>query len=60
MRWRIERDSLELKQQLGVGRYEGRSWRGFRHYASLSVTACAFVVAEQLASGGSSARKDLI
>ncbi len=28
MRWRIERDYLELKQELGLGHYEGRNWRG--------------------------------
>jgi SRSO17 transposase len=27
-RWRIERDYLELKQQLGVGRFEGRNFEG--------------------------------
>src|SRR6202161_2702549 len=28
MRWRIERDYLELKQEAGLGHYEGRGWRG--------------------------------
>jgi len=28
-RWIIERDSEELKQELGLGHYEGRGWRGF-------------------------------
>jgi len=35
MRWRIERDYCELKQELGLGHYEGRNWRGFHHHASL-------------------------
>ena len=35
MRWRIERDYLELKQELGLGHYEGRGWRGFHHHATL-------------------------
>jgi SRSO17 transposase len=30
LRWRIERDYQELKQELGVGHYEGRGWRGFQ------------------------------
>ena len=29
LRWRIERDYLELKQEVGLGHYEGRGWRGF-------------------------------
>ena len=39
MRWRIERDYLELKQELGLGHYEGRNWRGFHHHASLCIAA---------------------
>ena len=34
-RWRIERDYLELKQELGLGHFEGRNWTGFHHHASL-------------------------
>ena len=29
MRWRIERDYQELKQEIGLDHYEGRGWRGF-------------------------------
>jgi SRSO17 transposase len=61
MRWRIERDYLELKQELGLGHYEGRSWRGFHHHASLSIAAYAFLVAEQLIAGKrSGAKKNFI
>lgn len=28
-RWRIERDYQDLKQDFGLGHYEGRGWRGF-------------------------------
>ncbi|MGC8761959.1 MAG: hypothetical protein ACP5VC_18550, partial [Bryobacteraceae bacterium] len=31
-RWIVERDYLELKQELGPGHFEGRSWRGFHHH----------------------------
>jgi SRSO17 transposase len=31
LRWRIERDYQELKQEIGLGHYEGRGWRGFHH-----------------------------
>jgi len=48
MRWRIERDYLELKQELGLGHYEGRNWRGFHHHASLCIAAYAFLMLERL------------
>lgn len=48
MRWRIERDYQDLKQDLGLGHYEGRGWRGFHHHASLSIAAYGFLLAQQL------------
>jgi SRSO17 transposase len=48
MRWRIERDYLELKQELGLGQYEGRNWRGFHHHASLCIAAYGFLMLERL------------
>lgn len=48
LRWRIERDYQELKQELGLGHYEGRGWRGFHHHASLAIAAYGFLIAEQL------------
>ncbi len=42
LRWRIERDYQELKQELGLGHYEGRNWRGFHHHATLSMPPTAF------------------
>jgi SRSO17 transposase len=50
MRWRIERDYQELKQELGLAHYEGRGWRGFHHHASLSIAAYGFLVTERLAA----------
>lgn len=47
-RWRIERDYQDLKQDFGLGHYEGRGWRGFHHHASLSMAAYAFLMAERL------------
>jgi SRSO17 transposase len=47
MRWRIERDYQELKQEVGLGHYEGRGWRGFHHHATLCIAAYGFLVAEQ-------------
>ena len=49
-RWRIERDYQELKQEVGLGHYEGRSWRGFHHHASLCIAAYGFLVAERCLS----------
>jgi len=49
MRWRIERDYLELKQELGLSHYEGRNWRGFHHHASLCLAAYGFLMLERLA-----------
>jgi SRSO17 transposase len=48
MRWRIERDYRELKQEVGLSHYEGRSWRGFHHHASLCIAAYGFLMLEQL------------
>lgn len=47
-RWRIERDYQELKQDFGLGHYEGRGWRGFHHHASLCIAAYGFLMAERL------------
>jgi SRSO17 transposase len=47
LRWRIERDFEELKQELGLGHFEGRGWRGFHHHASLCIAAYGFLAAER-------------
>jgi SRSO17 transposase len=47
-RWRIERDYQDLKQDFGLGHYEGRGWRGFHHHASLSIAAYGFLMTERL------------
>jgi SRSO17 transposase len=47
LRWRIERDYLDLKQEIGIGHYEGRGWRGFHHHATLSIAAYAFLILER-------------
>ena len=49
MRWRIERDYQELKQEVGLGHYEGRGWRGFHHHATLCIAAYGFLVRERAA-----------
>ncbi len=47
-RWRIERDYQDLKQDFGLGHYEGRGWRGFHHHAALSTAAYGFLMAQRL------------
>jgi SRSO17 transposase len=46
-RWIVERDYEELKQELGLGHFEGRGWRGFHHHATLAIAAYGFLVAER-------------
>jgi SRSO17 transposase len=47
LRWRIERDYQELKQEVGLGHYEGRGWRGFHHHATMCIAAYGFLVSER-------------
>lgn len=47
LRWRVERDYLELKDEFGLDHFEGRSWRGFHHHGSLCIAAYAFLAAER-------------
>jgi SRSO17 transposase len=49
LRWRIERDYQDLKQELGLGHYEGRGWRGFHHHATLCTAAYGFLLSERAA-----------
>jgi SRSO17 transposase len=48
LRWRIERDYQDLKQDFGLGHFEGRGWRGFHHHASLAIAAYGFLMAQRL------------
>ncbi|MSQ71650.1 MAG: IS701 family transposase [Betaproteobacteria bacterium] len=57
MRWRIERDYLELKQEVGLGHYEGRNWRGFHHHASLCIAAYGFLMLERLSGSKKNAAR---
>jgi SRSO17 transposase len=47
IRWRIERDYQELKDELGLDHYEGRGWRGFHHHGVLCMAAYCFLAAER-------------
>jgi SRSO17 transposase len=47
MRWRVERDYLELKQEIGLGHYEGRGWPGFHHHGTLCIAVYGFLISER-------------
>ena len=47
IRWRIERDYEELKDEFGLDHYEGRGWKGFHHHATMCIAAYAFLAAER-------------
>lgn len=47
MRWRIERDYQDLKQEIGLDHYEGRGWRGFHHHGTLCIAAYGFLISER-------------
>jgi SRSO17 transposase len=49
LRWRIERDDHEMKQEIGLGHYEGCGWRGFHHHATLCIAAYGFLITERAA-----------
>src|SRR5207344_1802661 len=47
MRWRVERDYLELKQEVGLGHYEGRGWPGFHHHGTLCIAVYGFLISQR-------------
>ncbi|MEP7358892.1 MAG: IS701 family transposase [Anaerolineales bacterium] len=47
LRWRIERDYQDLKQEVGLGHFEGRGWRGFHHHATLCIAAYGFLISQR-------------
>ena len=60
MRWRIERDYQELKQEVGLGHFEGRGWRGFHHHATMCIAAYGFLISERGAIPPSEGRGEII
>jgi SRSO17 transposase len=47
-RWPVEQGYQQMKEELGLNHFEGRSWRGFHHHACLVMLAYGFLVSEQL------------
>ena len=47
-RWPVEHGYQQMKEELGLNHFEGRSWRGDHHHACLVMLAYGFLVLEQL------------
>jgi SRSO17 transposase len=48
LRWTVELDYRQLKGELGLDHYEGRSWIGWHHHTALVTGAHAFLTEERL------------
>jgi SRSO17 transposase len=46
-RWPVEQGYQQMKEELGLDHFEGRSWRGFHHHACLVLLAYGFLALEQ-------------
>jgi len=47
-RWSCEQAHQQLKEELGLDHFEGRSWRGLHHHALLTLISFAFLQSERL------------
>lgn len=47
LRWRIERDYQELKEEIGLDHFEGRNWKGFHHHVTLCAVAHGFLAIQR-------------
>ena len=46
-RWPVEQGYQQMKEELGLDHFEGRSWRGFHHHACLVMLAYGFLLFER-------------
>ena len=46
-RWPVEQGYQQMKEELGLDHFEGRSWRGFHHHATLVMLAYGFLLLER-------------
>jgi SRSO17 transposase len=46
-RWPVEQGYQQLKEELGLDHFEGRSWRGFHHHVALTLLAYGFLLLEK-------------
>ncbi len=47
LRWRVEQNYQQLKEELGLDHFEGRGWQGWQHHVTLVCLAYAFLVLER-------------
>jgi SRSO17 transposase len=50
LRWRIEQDYAQLKGELGLSHFEGRTWPGLHHHVALCTLAYDFLVLQRAAA----------
>jgi len=47
LRWRVEQNDQQLKEEMGLDHYEGRGWQGWHHHVTLVCLAYAFLLLER-------------
>ena len=47
-RWAVEQGYQQMKEELGLDHFEGRSWHGFHRHATLVMLAYGFLTLERL------------
>jgi SRSO17 transposase len=55
-RWPVEQGYQQMKEELGLDHFEGRSWRGFHHHATMVMLAYGFLLLEKLREEGNPGR----
>jgi SRSO17 transposase len=58
-RWQVEQGYQQLKEELGLDHFEGRSWPGFHHHATMCFLAYGFLALERL-RGAPTALDDML
>jgi SRSO17 transposase len=53
----VEQGYQQMKEELGLDHFEGRSWRGFHHHAALVMLAYGFLLLQRLREEGNPARR---
>lgn len=53
-RWQVEQGYRQLKREVGLDHFEGRSWTGFHHHAAMTFLAYGFLALERHRARGAS------